>query len=918
MKETKTFDGIMSPDDGNDVIGKTHHKYAKNGIFKGDGAEFKFSSIRGNQKINNTLPSLDCKLNGIAKLQYACTLDGHAEAYYCDLAGIAEEKKCQLSGTAVQVVCEPLTGQAFQMFYYYDLVRCDGSPGTLVGRSKRQSIPLGAVYAGGTFATYACRYINSGASGPYYDYNFPGMPVQAPPYDVDLTNPSYVYLDPGNCKNCLYCDPSVNGWGMGYHATSASMACYNRIAPPQPGETGPQLAARKPTIYTQCEQKTLGNGVVVYASAPLNNPTGLLPAGYYAWSDPSDYTNTNAKVWYVSAADTIVSILHNEQTCESVGYPALVGTYSYGCATACYTDNANPQYNQYYNGTGYVTVTAITGGTARDYRWTITNPAGTTSSMLTLSQQVNGVTYNLGNGIYKIRVYDSRQTVYTEYSVTIGCQCCLDITGQAFQVYYYYTLQHCTNGSTYIGRSIRQSISTGLVWYLGGAFNCASITGTTSNTNYTLNLDQLGTPPGQPVANGCNNTTYCKGTPNAYSTAYGSSQSLACYYYGVQGPTNKITLYTQNNITTLATGVFTFTSYDAFYNPTSYPTAGQYYSNGTKVWYMNANGQLGTEYNCADFPFPTISASVSKGCNGYEGNGYITVSSASGGTGSGYYWTLNNGGSRSMGSSATGLGNATYSVKVYDSRGSDYREYSTDVYCAPEPGAPYATVVSGCVTYEGTGYIDIYNVGGGTGSGYYWTLNGSGYYTQSRIGSLGNGSYTIRVYDSRGTLNTAYTVSISCAPTPPAPTLNYDYGCLNAPNTGYININNFSGGTGTGYYATIDNSGYFTAGTTVSNLGNGTHIIRVYDSRASETYMTSYSVYFDCQTPATNYTYQVSYCNGGSTYYVTSSPLNVGSYYQTSDFGVCVYIVSFDSMTATSPNAPGLSEIGGCGSCNGD
>ena len=679
MNEIKILDGNMSLDETNDVIGLGHHKYAKNGVFKGNAPEMHFTSVRGNKKITNTLITNDCKVQGTAKVVIDCLpITASATATYCKIEGTANWYVCDLAGTCKQLFCDPLSGQAYQMYYYYDLARCDGSPGITVGRSKRQSAPLGQVYAGGDFGTYACRYINSAARGPYYDYNFPGMPVQAPPYDFDLSNPSYIALDPGNCKNCLYCDPTVNGWGMGYHATSASMACYNRIAPPQPGETGPQIAARKPTIYTQCDQKTLGNDVVVYASAPLNNPTGLLPAGYYAWSDPSDYTNTNAKVWYVSSADTIVSILHNEQTCASVGYPNLVGTYTYGCATACYTNPSDPQYNQYYNGTGYVNVSAITGGTARDYRWTITNPAGTTSSMLTVGQNVPGTTSGLGNGTYIIKVYDSRQSVYTQYSVTIGCQCCLDITGQAFQVYYYYTLQHCTTGSTYIGRSIRQTISTGAVWYLGGSFNCAYVTGTTSDTNYTLNLDQL---TGF-VANGCNNTTYCKGTPNAYSMAYGSTRELACYYATVAGPTNKITLYTQNNISSLATGVFTFTGYDAFYNPTSYPTAGLYYSNGTKVWYMNSGGQLGTEYNCSDYPIPAPTATVTTGCTGGADTGTITVTSPSGGTGTGYYWKIDGDATvYAIGDTKTGLSNNTYTVSVYDSRGTVYTNYYPNVFC---------------------------------------------------------------------------------------------------------------------------------------------------------------------------------------------------------------------------------------------
>ena len=778
MAEIKTLDGIMSLDESNDVIGKGHHKYAKNGVFKGNSPEAHFTSIRGNTKVNNSLISYDCRLDGFANRVLNCTpLSANVQASYCDIAGHADWYVCELAGTCRQIFCDPFSGLAYQMYYYYDLVRCDGTPGTSVGRSKRQSAPLGQVYAGGDFATYACRYINSAARGPYYDYNLPGMPVQAPPYDFDLSNPSYIALDPGGCDNCLYCNPTVGAYATGYSSVSAQLACYNRIAPPSAYPTYAEFAAGKKTIYMQCDQKIYGlrDGAVVYNSAPLNNPTGLLAPGWYSWSDPSDYTNTNAKVWYVSAADNIVSILHNEQTCASVGYPALVGTYQYGCATACYTDPANPQYNQYYHGSGYVNVSAISGGTARDYRWTITNPAGTTSSMLTIGQVVTNITNNLANGIYKIRVYDSRGDVYTEYSVTIGCQCCLDLTGQAFVVYYYYTLTKCDGSGTLIGRSIRQSADN-VIYYLGGQArqsNCAYVTGATTNTNYTINLDST------PYVSACSNIQYCTGEPKAYSAGYGSTKTSACYNSG-SNPGPKITLYIYNNFAGLDNGIQVWTNYDgASMTLSGHPSTSYYYAYGGYVYTVDADGYLSNKESCSGYETPQPSATYSTGCTGYTGTGYITMTGWSGGVGTGYYakiylggtyitelYPASNGGTANL--TASNLANGTYTIIVGDYRRSDAVSYTATISCgdAPAPTAD-SVYVSNCDSL-GQGTIKVANIGGGTGNGYYFTIDGiSGTYPNNGTvsGLAGSGTiYTVRVYDSRGTVNTPYNIAVNCEP----------------------------------------------------------------------------------------------------------------------------------------------------------
>lgn len=778
MKEIKTFDGAMSLDESNDVIGLGHHKYAKNGVFKGNAPEMHFTSVRGNQKVNNALISNDCRIEGTATRVVDCLpISADVRATYCKLEGTANWYECDLAGTCIQLFCDPLTGQAYQMYYYYDLVRCDGSPGVTVGRSKRQSAPLGQVYAGGDFATYACRYINSAARGPYYDYNLPGMPVQAPPFDFDLSNPSYIALDPGGCDNCLYCNPTVGAYATGYSSVSAQLACYNRIAPPSAYATYAEFAAGKKTIYMQCDQKVYGlrDGAIVYNSAPLNNPTGLVPAGWYSWSDPSDYTNTNAKVWYVSPSDTIVSILHNEQTCAAVGYPALVGTYQYGCADACYTDPANPQYNQYLNNSGYINVSMISGGTARDYKWTVTNPAGTTSPMLSIGQNVAGTTSGLGNGTYIIKIYDSRQSVFTQYSVTINCKCCLDIKGQAFQVYYYYVLTKCDGSGTLIGRSIRQSADN-VIYYLGGQAvqsNCAYVTGTTTNTNYNINLDST------PYVSACNNIQYCTGTPKAYSAGYGSTKADACYNSG-SNPGPKITLYIYNNFAGLDNGIQVWTNYDgASMTLSGHPSTSYYYAYGGYVYTVDSNGYLSNKESCSSYQIPQPSASYSSGCTGYLGTGYITMNSWSGGVGYGYYakvylggtfitelYPASNGGSSNL--TVSGLNNGTYTLYVGDYRRSDAVSYSVNIGCSDYP-APTATSVSvtNCDSL-GNGTITVTGISGGTGSGYYWTIDGiSGTFSNngSKSGLPGSGTiYTVRVYDSRGTSNTPYNIAVNCEP----------------------------------------------------------------------------------------------------------------------------------------------------------
>jgi hypothetical protein len=55
MKTTlKVFSGVMNLDDSNEIFPNSHHKEAKNGVFRGNSTMIKFQTIRGNQKITNS------------------------------------------------------------------------------------------------------------------------------------------------------------------------------------------------------------------------------------------------------------------------------------------------------------------------------------------------------------------------------------------------------------------------------------------------------------------------------------------------------------------------------------------------------------------------------------------------------------------------------------------------------------------------------------------------------------------------------------------------------------------------------------------------------------------------------------------------------------------------------------------------
>ena len=69
----------MNLDDSNDVFPSSHHKEARNGVFKGNIPDMHFTAIRGNQKVtNNNLFKNDCNIFGNITFTPNCNLVGTA------------------------------------------------------------------------------------------------------------------------------------------------------------------------------------------------------------------------------------------------------------------------------------------------------------------------------------------------------------------------------------------------------------------------------------------------------------------------------------------------------------------------------------------------------------------------------------------------------------------------------------------------------------------------------------------------------------------------------------------------------------------------------------------------------------------------------------------------------------------------
>lgn len=178
------------------------------------------------------------------------------------------------------------------------------------------------------------------------------------------------------------------------------------------------------------------------------------------------------------------------------------------------------------------------------------------------------------------------------------------------------------------------------------------------------------------------------------------------------------------------------------------------------------------------------------------------------------------------------------------------------------------------------GNVDVINVTGGSGSGYYFTLNGGVTQYIPGVGAAGlaNGTYSVRIYDAAGNNYLLGSAVINCT-TPLTGTATQS--CLDSTGTnGKIDVTGVSGGSGSGYYFTLNGTGSYTPGTGVSGLTDGNYSVVLYDGAGT-------SVSLGVVTISCLQTYNINrYLCGtctmigtGAVTYNPSLPLVIGKFY---------------------------------------
>jgi hypothetical protein len=220
---------------------------------------------------------------------------------------------------------------------------------------------------------------------------------------------------------------------------------------------------------------------------------------------------------------------------------------------------------------------------------------------------------------------------------------------------------------------------------------------------------------------------------------------------------------------------------------------------------------------------PTFTTSqANETCYG-QSIGSITVSGASGGSGSGY--TYSDGGAFQASNVFTNLAAGSYTIVVQDS----LDEISTgQVVTITQPSAVTFTTSQANETCNGQsiGSITVSSVSGGSGSGYTYS-DGGAFQSGNQFTNLAAGSYTIVVQDSLGCSSTGQVVTISQPSAVTFTTSQVNEPCY-GQSIGSIAVM-ASGGSGSGYSYSMDGGNTFQGSNQFVNLAPGSYPIVVQD-----------------------------------------------------------------------------------------
>ena len=211
-------------------------------------------------------------------------------------------------------------------------------------------------------------------------------------------------------------------------------------------------------------------------------------------------------------------------------------------------------------------------------------------------------------------------------------------------------------------------------------------------------------------------------------------------------------------------------------------------------------------------------SSVAATCNGSE-NGSITAL-ATGGNG-GYSYSIGDG-YTSVGT-FTNLPAGTYTVYVKDVNNCSY----TSIVSVTQPAAITTTVSTTMATCTFTNGAILVLAGGGSGSGYQYSINGSTFFAIGSFSGLTAGTHNVLVKDGTGcSVVVSGIIGSAGGPTITAST-SQNIAC-NGGNDGVITITGVTGGTGLIQYSKDGIT--FQASNVLTGLAAGVYVVQVKDA----------------------------------------------------------------------------------------
>ena len=219
---------------------------------------------------------------------------------------------------------------------------------------------------------------------------------------------------------------------------------------------------------------------------------------------------------------------------------------------------------------------------------------------------------------------------------------------------------------------------------------------------------------------------------------------------------------------------------------------------------------------------PSVSTSSSNfngyniSCNGGS-DGSITVSSLTGGQGAPYQLKLNAGGTYQTTTTSrlySSLAAGAYTIYIQDSVGC----VSTTSVTLTQPTVVTSTISASslptCVD-SSNGSVTA-TAGGGVGSYTYSINGGSSYQSSNAFTGLTNGTYSIISKDANGCATTSSSTTLNR--TAVSATFTQTNVSCNGGSDGSIAVSSGTGGSGTGYSASTNNSTYYTLPKTFGSL----------------------------------------------------------------------------------------------------